>query len=75
MKGSNMLILAARGGTKFDLVPSRVFENRLPTMSVADYFHWYDHDTGKVEIRPRDDSWASVSGLWRPKRYGPSWRL
>lgn len=64
MEGSDMLILAARRDTKFDLVPSRIFENRLPTM----YFHWYDHNTGEVESRPRDDPWASVSGLWRLQR-------
>jgi hypothetical protein len=75
MEGSDMLILAARSGTKFDLVPSRVFESRLPTMFVADYFHWYDHNTGEVEFRPRDDPWASVSGLWHLKKHGVSWRL
>ena len=75
MEGSDMLILAARSGTKFDLVPSRVFESRLPTMFVADYFHWYNHNTGEVEFRPQDDPWASVSELWRLKKHGVSWRL
>lgn len=75
MEGSDMLILAARGGTKFDLVPSRVFKGQLPTMFVEDYFHWYDHNTEEVEFRPRDDPWASISELWRLKRHGASWRL
>ncbi|KAE8836549.1 hypothetical protein HRS9139_04647 [Pyrenophora teres f. teres] len=75
MEDSDMFILAARGGTKFDLVPSRVFKGQLPTLFVDDYFHWYDHDTEEVEFRTRDDPWASVSGLWRLKRHGASWRL
>ncbi|KAJ6191961.1 hypothetical protein J3E72DRAFT_399452 [Bipolaris maydis] len=75
MEGSDMLVLAARGGTKFDLIPSRVFKSVLPTMFVDDYFHWYDHDTEEVEFRPRNNPWASTCGLWRLKRYGASWRL
>ena len=75
MEGSDMLILAARDGMKFDLVPSRVFKDRLPTMFVDDYFHWYDYNTEEVEFRPRDDPWSSISGLWRLKRCGASWRL
>lgn len=39
MEGSDMLILAARDGTKFDYVPSHVFKDLLPTMFVNDYFH------------------------------------
>lgn len=75
MEGSDMLILAARDGMKFDLVPSRVFKDQLPTMFVDDYFHWYDYNTKEVEFRPRDDPWSSISGLWRLKRCGASWRL
>ncbi|KAI1674179.1 DUF3638 containing protein [Pyrenophora tritici-repentis] len=75
MEGSDMLVLAARDGTKFDVVPSRVFKGQLPAMFVDDYFHWYDHNTEEVEFRPLDDPWASTSGLWRLKRYGANWRL
>lgn len=75
MDGSDMLILAARGGMKFDLVPSRVFKGRLPTMFVDEYFHWYDYNTDEIEFRPRDDPWSSIRGLWRLQRCGASWRL
>jgi hypothetical protein len=75
MEGSDMLILAAQDGIKFDLVPSRVFKDRLPTMFVDDYFHWYDYNTEEIEFRPRHDPWSSISGLWRLKRCGASWRL
>ncbi|KAL7770262.1 hypothetical protein CFE70_000195 [Pyrenophora teres f. teres 0-1] len=63
MEDSDMFILAARGGTKFDLVPSRVFKGQLPTLFVDDYFHWYDHDTEEVEFRTRDDPWASYKEM------------
>ncbi|KAF2653745.1 hypothetical protein K491DRAFT_780118 [Lophiostoma macrostomum CBS 122681] len=75
MSNPDMLILAARDGLKFDLVPSRVFETRLPAMFVSDYFHWYDHHTGEVEVRPRDDPWSSNNGMCRLKRVGENWRL
>ncbi|OAL48858.1 hypothetical protein IQ07DRAFT_681560 [Pyrenochaeta sp. DS3sAY3a] len=75
MEGSDMLIRAARDGMKFDLVPSRVIKDRLPTTFVDDYFHWYDYNTEEVEFRPRHDPWSSFSGLWRLKRCGAGWRL
>lgn len=75
MEGSNMLILAAREGTKFDYVPPHVFEGLLPTIFVDDYFHWYDYNTGEVQFRPRDDPWSSTSELWRLERGGTNWRL
>jgi hypothetical protein len=75
MEGSDMLILAARDGIKFDLVPSRVFKDRLPTMFVENYFHWYDYTTEEVEFRPRHNPWSSINALWRLKRCGASWRF
>ena len=75
MEGSDMLILAARDGMTFDLVPSRVFKDRLPTMFVDDYFHWYEYNTEEIEFRPRHDPWSSTNGFWRLKRCGASWRL
>ncbi|KAJ4287163.1 hypothetical protein N0V90_012561 [Kalmusia sp. IMI 367209] len=75
MEGSTMLIVAARDKAKFDLVPSSVFKDRLPTMFVNDYFHWYNYNTEEIEFRPQEDPWASTSRLWRLKRCGTSWRL
>ncbi|KAH8724529.1 hypothetical protein GQ44DRAFT_827220 [Phaeosphaeriaceae sp. PMI808] len=75
MEGSDLLVLAERDGMRFDLVPSHVFQDRLPTIFIDNYFHWYDHSTGEVEFRLRDDPWSSISNLWRLKRCGASWRL
>ncbi|RMZ68305.1 very large low complexity [Pyrenophora seminiperda CCB06] len=75
MVGSDMLILAARDGKKYDLVPSHLFKSQLPTIFVEDYFHWYDHKTDEIEFRHRDAPWDPTNALWRLKRSGTSWRF
>lgn len=75
MKAGDMLVSAARNGRKFDLVPSRVFKDRLPAIFVDEYFHWFNYATKEVEFRPKHDPWSPFSGLWRLISCEASWRL
>ncbi|KAJ4296532.1 hypothetical protein N0V90_006577 [Kalmusia sp. IMI 367209] len=73
--GADLLVLAVKPGQKFDLVPSRLLKNLLPTAFVEYFHHWYDHTTGEVEFRPRLDPWTSSTELWRLKRFNSEWQL
>lgn len=61
---------------RFDLLPSRLFKGQLPHAFVTDFIHWYDHNSGEVVFRPREQPWsANSSALWHLRRLNNSWRL
>jgi hypothetical protein len=62
---------------RLDLVPSRVFRDRLPTVFVTDFIHWYDHTTNEVVFRPRKSPWLPDLDCWRLKHDNRTkdWRL
>jgi hypothetical protein len=76
MSEQDMLIVAIGDNTRLDLLPSRVFQNRLPHAFVTNYVHWYDHTKDGVMFRLRETPWQS-SDDWRLKhnQYSRRWRL
>lgn len=64
-------------GIRLDLIPSRVFQGRLPHAFVSDFIHWYDHTSNEVIFRPRKCPWISGSDCWHLKRdfSTEDWRL
>lgn len=62
---------------RLDLIPSRVFRDRLPHAFVADFIHWYDHTTNEVVFRPRKSPWITHLDCWRLKYNirARNWRL
>ena len=52
-------------GGRLDLIPSRVFRERLPHAFVTDFIHWYNHNDDEVEFRPRQSPWTRGIGCWR----------
>jgi hypothetical protein len=62
---------------RLDLIPSRVFQDRLPHAFVADFIHWYDHTTNQVVFRPRQSPWITDLDCWRLKHdtRTKDWRL
>lgn len=71
--GSRTLLTSCR----LDLVPSRVFQDRLPYTFVKNYIHWYDHLSDEVIFRPRQSPWTSNDDTWYLKHVArtKSWRL
>jgi hypothetical protein len=59
--------------SRLDLLPSRLLEDRVPRSFVADYVHWYDHDSGSVQFRPRKNPWEA--DYWRLIPTNSSWCL
>lgn len=70
-----MLVVAVRSGETFDLVPRTVFQDILPDAFVEDYYHWFNHETKKVEFRPINKPWVSTGDLWYLEQIGHSWIL
>ncbi|KAF1951418.1 hypothetical protein CC80DRAFT_424735 [Byssothecium circinans] len=75
MRSKQMLIVASQAGTKFDLLPAHFFKGIFPSSFIEDYFHWYEHGSGTIELRPRVDPWSSEGSLWRLKKFGTAWTL
>ncbi|KAH6614844.1 hypothetical protein C7974DRAFT_475294 [Boeremia exigua] len=76
MVATDMLVLAMSAEKKFDLIPPRLFTNRMPVAFVTSYVHWYDHETGHIVFRPRHSPWQlSNVQQWCLQRHGSSWRL
>ena len=73
--GSDLLLHAVQDDRKYDLLPSRLFEDKFPVAFVNDFVHWYDHAGNSIELRPMEDLWSSSPANWRLTRVGPSWRL
>ncbi|KAF1968390.1 hypothetical protein BU23DRAFT_514913 [Bimuria novae-zelandiae CBS 107.79] len=75
MRGADLLLVATKAGKKAELIPSRVFEQLLPTHFVQDHFHWYCHSDRSVEFRPRDSPWKTSTAHWYLKWSGSGWQL
>jgi hypothetical protein len=68
-----MILISGR----LDLIPSRVFRDRLPHAFVTDFIHWYDHTTNEVVFRSRQCPWITDFDCWRLKHdtQTKDWRL
>ncbi|KAL6706808.1 hypothetical protein ACN47E_005144 [Coniothyrium glycines] len=77
MNCQDMLVLAVNNYGRSDLVPARLFQDRLPRAFITNFVHWYDHSTAQVVFRPREDSWSDSSHTWRLTRdiHTGSWRM
>jgi hypothetical protein len=75
MDKSDMLVVTSNGTIKFDLVPPRLFNDRLPDAFITKYVHWYNRHTTEVELRPKHDPWLSEKTGWRLRKCGSTWRL
>ena len=64
----DLLVTAGKDGRLYELVPCRVFEDKLPIDFIHSYVHWYNITDGVVELRHKDNPWPSDVSRW-------SWRL
>jgi hypothetical protein len=77
MKGNDILLSAIGHGTRFELVPSHLFQNLLPQSLVTNVVHWYDVRSEEVLFRPLHSPWSTEDddARWRLVRHGASWQL
>ncbi|KAG9202858.1 hypothetical protein G6514_003880 [Epicoccum nigrum] len=75
MDSADMLIVAKIKNKKFDLLPAHLLVGSLPHAFVTSYVHWYDHTSGNVVLRPRENPWQDCNDQWHLHRYGASWRM
>ncbi|KAF2009480.1 hypothetical protein BU24DRAFT_473639 [Aaosphaeria arxii CBS 175.79] len=75
MRFSVMLVTAVANDTRWELIPARVLRHRLPIAYIRDFIHWYNHNTGEVFFRPRENPWTTSEDQWRLQRIGNQWRL
>ncbi len=63
--------------SRFELLPSDLFEDRLPQAFTTDHIHWYDTVKNEVLFRSRKTPWVSGVKDWRlvHDRIDRSWRL
>ncbi|KAK2624987.1 hypothetical protein QTJ16_005356 [Diplocarpon rosae] len=63
--GSDLLVMAKKGGRTVELIPSRILRENFPTSFVDDFVHWYDFTDLSIELRPIDEPWRSSPKNWR----------
>lgn len=72
---SDLVLQAVQSGRRYDLLPSRMFRDQLPTEFVDKFVHWYDHADRSIEIRPIENPWSSSPANWRLTKVDSSWHL
>ncbi|KAF7560418.1 hypothetical protein G7046_g3736 [Stylonectria norvegica] len=69
----DLLLRALRDGHIYDLAPSRLFLDKLPTLFAKEYVHWYDHTDGSVQFCPLSNPWAHDKSNWHLVKRGGGW--
>ncbi|KAF1841017.1 uncharacterized protein K460DRAFT_347564 [Cucurbitaria berberidis CBS 394.84] len=77
LKDEEMLVVAVGDNSRLDLLPSSLFQDRLPHAFVTNFIHWFDHTKGEVVFRSRATPWSCNPGDWNLKRddSARTWRL
>ncbi|KAI8936437.1 hypothetical protein NX059_006844 [Plenodomus lindquistii] len=65
MADKDMLLVAVKDTQRWDLLPQRAFQGRLPQKFVSDFTHWFNHSNNTVEFRPRGAPWSTENEMWR----------
>ncbi|KAK2038276.1 hypothetical protein LZ31DRAFT_479197 [Colletotrichum somersetense] len=65
---SDLLVHAVQGERKFDLVPSRHLQGKVPTAFVNDYVHWYNHHEHCVDFYDVLTPWKHTTSNWKLRR-------
>lgn len=73
--GTNLLLRATKGQQVFELIPRRVFRDRLPHSFVDNFFQWYNLDTREVEFRMSTEPWSATDTTWRLTSRESGWIL
>ena len=60
----DLIVTADKDDHLYELVPRRVFEDKLPIDFVDGYVHWYNMTTHVVEFRHTDNPWPSHMSRW-----------
>lgn len=66
---------ASRDDIVYDLIPARLFEEKLPSSFFEDFFHWYNHNDNTIEMRPSSQPWEINSMNWLLFEHQGHWRL
>lgn len=75
LQGSDLLVQAAKDDQCWELVPRRLFNGKLPTTFVEDYFHWYDVSSKTVLFHQKHDAWNTTADTWKMTQIGSAWIL
>lgn len=75
VENQDLLLHAVTNGRKYDLLPSRIFRDKLPVAFVDKFAHWYDYAGNSVEFRPIKNPWFSSPTNWWLTKAGSSWHL
>ncbi|CAO2650553.1 Nn.00g018450.m01.CDS01 [Neocucurbitaria sp. VM-36] len=77
MTGGQLLVVAVGHNTRLNLIPSHLFQGRLPSAFLTEFVHWYDHTRDEVVFRNLHSPWASETEPWRLKHNSNdrTWRL
>ncbi|KAK2057683.1 hypothetical protein LY76DRAFT_606052 [Colletotrichum caudatum] len=65
---SDLLVHAVQGERKYDLVPSRHLQGKVPTAFVNDYVHWYNHHEHCVDFYDVLTPWKHTTSNWKLRR-------
>ena len=75
MSRADLLVHAVRDGQRYDLIPRRLLQNRLPVTFVNDFVHWYHWASQSIEFCPIQKPWSLSPANWRFTKKGPAWCL
>ncbi|KAK2608816.1 hypothetical protein QQS21_002673 [Conoideocrella luteorostrata] len=68
-------IIAWRDKRRQDLVPARLFKDRVPPAFSDGYVHWLHEDRRTIELRPAASPWQESPSNWTLQQRGQSWQL
>ncbi|PIA82927.1 hypothetical protein CB0940_12275 [Cercospora beticola] len=77
LSSDELVVRASRNGLVYDTIPAHTI-TEYASHFVDDHVHWYDHQTGTIQFRPKSDPWnaASPDGWMLSKEGGGQrWQL
>ncbi|KAL2060399.1 hypothetical protein VTL71DRAFT_9429 [Oculimacula yallundae] len=70
LHGSELIIRACKDGSDLELLPLRALDGDIPHAFIEDYAHWFDHESGSIELRPIGTPWNTSPTHWRTETLG-----
>lgn len=70
-----LIIVAFNDNETLDLIPRKDLSASLPESFITNYVHWYNRQSGLVELRPVESAWSSSDSSWYLEKTGSEWVL
>lgn len=73
LAGPDLMLTCIKHRQRCDLLPPRIFRDKLPDNFVDKFVDWYRHGSRTVEFRPISDPWVSSQDHWVLSKTEEGW--